>query len=86
MNQGVCKLPKKPFNKKTYFQADTSNGPSSQFTKDAYQLVANINITLVHYLDDENMAVHIPHGNTKHNKDCGYVLTCPSALRKKEYD
>ena len=30
------------------------------------------------------MAVHIPHGNTKHNKDCGYVLTCLSVLRKAE--
>ena len=30
------------------------------------------------------MAVHIPHGNTKHNNDCGYVLTCPSVLRKAE--
>ena len=30
------------------------------------------------------MAVHFPHGNTKHNKDRGYVRTCPSVLRKAE--
>ena len=70
--------------KKNYFQADTPDGPSSQFTKHAYQLVTNTSIMLVHYLGDENMAVQFPHGNTKHNKDRGYVQTCPSVLRKAE--
>ena len=64
------------------------DGPSSQFTKHGYQLMTNTSIVLVHYLvhylGDENMAVHFPHGNTKHNKDHGYVWTSPSVLRKAE--
>ena len=67
-NQVVKPLPKyNPQVMKSYFQTDTPNGLSKQFTEHAYQLItpadAN-NIALIHYIGNESHAIDFPHGNT----------------------
>ena len=65
-NQGVCQLPKRePQVKKSYFHIETPKGPSSNFMKDAYQLVApsNTSTVLIHYIGDEKEVVDFSHGN-----------------------
>ena len=64
-NQEVKLLPKhNPQIKKSYFQIDTPNGLSKQFTKHAYQLItpadAN-NIALIHYIGNESHAIMVIH-------------------------
>lgn len=68
--------------KKSYFQVHTSSGPSTAFTRHAYQLVSNSkNVTvLVHYMGNEKIADDFSHGNSKLNDP--FVRTCPSVLRK----
>ena len=83
-NQEVKPLPKhNPQVKKSYFQTDTPNGLSKQFTKHAYQLItpadAN-NIALIHYIGNESHAIDFPHGNTSQESEKAHVRTCPSVL------
>ena len=83
-NQEVKPLPKhNPQVKKSYFQTDTPNGLSKQFTKHAYQLItpadAN-NVALIHYIGNESHAIYFPHGNTSQESEKAHVRTCPSVL------
>ena len=83
-NQEVKPLPKhNPQVKKSYFQTDTPNGLSKQFTKHAYQLItpadAN-NLALIHYIGNESHAIDFPHGNTSQESEKAHVRTCPSVL------
>ena len=83
-NQEVKPLPKyNPQVKKSYFQTDTPNRLSIQFTKHAYQLItpadAN-NIALIHYTGNESHAIDFPHGNTSQESEKAHVRTCPSVL------
>ena len=76
------KLPRKdPLVKKSYFQTLTSNGPSADFSRQAYELVDKADGTiLVHYMGDEKAAEGFSHGNSKHCERM-HVRTCPSVLR-----
>ena len=62
------KLPRKdPLVKKSYFQTLTSNGPSADFSRHAYELVDKADgAILVHYMGDEKAAEGFSHGNSKH--------------------
>ena len=84
VNQGVHLLPKKnPVIRKTYYQIQTPEGPGKDFTKHAYQLLSPTkgNVTLIHYIGNEKVAVPFPHGNEKNNCDCPYTRTCSSVLQ-----
>ena len=68
---------------KSYFQTDTPNGLSRQFTKHAYQLITSAdtnNIALVHYIGNESHAIDFPHGNTSQESEKVHVRTRPSVL------
>ena len=83
-NQGVRRLPKRePQVKKSYFHIDTPKGPSSNFVKDAYQLVApsNTSTVLIHYIGDEKEVVDFPHGNASNQAGRPHIRTCPSVLK-----
>ena len=69
--------------RKLYHVIDTPNGPSKDFQRHAYQLPDNKDITVVHYLGDENVASNFPHRNAKHSTTM-YVRTCPSYLKSLE--
>ena len=76
--QGVRKLPRKdPLVKKSYFQTLTSNGPSADFSRHAYELVDKADGAI---LVDEKAAEGFSHGNSKHCERM-HVRTCPSVLR-----
>ena len=83
-NQGVRRLPKRePQVKKSYFHIDTPKGPSSNFVKHAYQLVApsNTSTVLIHYIGDEKEVVDFPHGNASNQSGRPHIRTCPSVLK-----
>ncbi len=84
--KGVHILPKKnPLIRKSYYQIQTPEGPSKEFTKHAYQLLSSKDYTtLIHYIGDEKVAVSFPHGNEKNNCERPYTRTCPSVLRNLE--
>ena len=83
-NQEVKTLSKhNPQVMKSYFQTDTPNGLSKQFTKHAYQLITPAdtnNIALVHYISNESYAIDFPPGNASQESEKAHVRTCPSAL------
>ena len=82
VNQGVKRLPKRePKVKKSYFNIQTPKGPSSDFSKHAYELDPTNNFTLIHYLGDESAANDFPHGNKK-NDNRAHIRTCPSVLKE----
>jgi len=59
ISQGVRGLPKKdPLLRKSYFQLHTPEGPSKEFTRNAYQLLhpGSSELTLIHYVGNENAA------------------------------
>lgn len=83
INQGVRSLPQKdPVLRKSYFQLSTPEGPSKEFTRHSYQLISGgTNVTLIHYIGNENVAVSYPHGNRKHYQERPFTRTCPSVLQ-----
>lgn len=71
--------------RKSYHLIDTPNSPSKDFQRHAYQLPGNKDITVIHYLGNEDVASNFPHHNAKHSTST-YVRTCPSyvkTLKKK---
>jgi len=81
----VRKLPKRePTIKKTYFQADTPNGPCKEFVKHSYELIPPNGYVLIHYLGNETAACGFAHRNSKHHLDRQYTRTCPSVLQSIE--
>ena len=59
-----------PVLRKSYFQSSTPEGPSKEFTRHSYQLISGgTNVTLIHYIGNENIAVSYPHGNGKHHQE-----------------
>ena len=66
--------------KKSYFQLDTQNGASKEFTKHAYKLINadNSALTLIHYMGNEKVAIDFPNRNTKHGNERVYIRTCTS--------
>ena len=66
VNQGVTKLPRKcPKLKKLYFDADTPGGVSKDFQRQAYQLLENNSLTLIHYKGDEKVFRDFPHRSSR---------------------
>ena len=88
VNNAVIKLPRKnPTIKKTYYHADTPNGPSREFVKQAHELVPSNGNVLIHYIGNEKTACDFAHGNAKlTHADRGYVRTCLSAIKSLEKD
>ena len=81
VNNAVRKLPKRePVIKKTYFVADTPNGPCHEFMKHSYKLIPSNGYVLIHYLGNETATCEFAHGNSKHHLDRQYTRTCPSVL------
>ena len=65
----MCSLPRKRSKiKKMYFNIDTPNGPSGCFKKHAYQLIDNKEVTLIHYIGDETVAVDFSHRGNETTK------------------
>ena len=66
-NQAVTDLPlSAPKSKKYYYSIDTPGGVSSMFQRHAYKLISSTqNLTLVHYLGDNSVAVDFPHRSAK---------------------
>ena len=80
-SRGVCPLPKSnPIVTKRYFDVDTAKGRSSEFQRQAYQLVGNSSATLVHYLGDESIACDFAHRGSK--KDRPFIRTAPSTMTR----
>ena len=71
------------FIKKTYFVADTPNGPCREFTKHSYKPIPSNGYVLIHYLGNEtaHATCGFTHGNSKHHLDRQYTHTCPSVLQ-----
>ena len=72
--------------KKSYFQINTPNGPSSAFMRHAYQLLTPSSSkgspnTLT---GDESAAVNFNHGNSVKHLTRPHIRTCPSVLRSLE--
>ena len=85
VNNAVRKLPKRePAIKKTYFVADTPNGPCREFMKHSYELIPSNGYVLIHYLGNETATCEFAHGNSKHHLDRQYTRTCPSVLQSIE--
>lgn len=85
INQAVTLLPRKqPRLRKLYFSLDTPKGVSKEFQRHAYQLVGRKDLTVVHYLGDENAAVDFCHRGAKKQVHQPYKRTCPSTLRRCE--
>ena len=85
MNNAVRKLPKRERAiKKTYFVADTPNGPCREFMKHSYELIPSNGYVLIHYLGNETATCEFAHGNSKHHLDRQYTRTCPSVLQSIE--
>ena len=78
-NQGVHLLPKKnPNIKKSYFQIDTTEGPTNKFIKHAYQLINSTrNAVLIHHLGEDGYATDFPHGNSRGESQRPHSRTCP---------
>ena len=74
---------KKPRVRKSYHLIDTPNGPSKDFQHHAYQLPDNKDITVIHYLGNEDLASNFPYCNAKHSTFT-YVHTCPSYVKTLE--
>ena len=74
---GLTKVFTYCLNRKTYYQIQTPEGPGKDFTKHAYQLLSPTkgNVTLIHYIGNEKVAVPFPHGNEKNNCDRPYTRT-----------
>ena len=83
VNQGVTQLPRRqPQLRKHYFAMDTPKGVSKEFQKHAYQLIGKKDLTLIHYLGDENAAVQFNHRGTEARQSHHFQRTCPSTLRR----
>ena len=69
--------------RKLYFSIDTPNGPSKEFQRYGYQLLADKSTTLIHYLGDEKVAADFPHRSAR-NSDKNFTRTFPSYLKACE--
>ena len=80
-SQGVVKLPRNnPLVKRMYFNVDTPHGQSKNFQRNAYQLLSNPLLTLIHYHGDEDVAVDFPHRGSTSDKI--HIRTSSSYLSK----
>ena len=63
-----------------YFDTDTPNGSSKDFQRHAYQLLGQSQLTLVHYLGNEAVAVNFPYRGSKLERP--FQRTAPSTLNR----
>jgi hypothetical protein len=76
---GMKYIPKnKPTMKKYYFNTVTSNGPSKDFQRLAFQLLTDSSVMLIQYIGDSSVAEDFPHGNSHTTKP--YIRVCPSVI------
>jgi hypothetical protein len=74
-------IPKnKPTMKKYYFNTVTSNGPSKDFQRLAFQLLTDSSVMLIQYIGDSSVAEDFPHGNSHTTKP--YIRVCPSVIKE----
>ena len=66
--------------KKIHFAINLLSGYDKRFRRQVYFHLQMHKMVLIHYLGDESIAEHFPHGNSQHNKI--YYRTYPSVISK----